>query len=69
MFASRVLRMCATSGVTNVKATTGIVGLEVVPDARLQLIKVYRQTLQAVSSKLPAHNPYRRSVVQMTKFR
>lgn len=69
MFATRVLRMCATNGVARVKATTGIVGLEVVPDARLQLIKVYRETLQTVCNKLPPHNAYRRSVVQMTKFR
>lgn len=44
--ASRVLRDV-------VKKTTGLVGLDVVPNAREVLIELYEQTLKAVQVRLP----------------
>jgi hypothetical protein len=50
------------------KLSTGLVGLEVVPDARVKLIAMYEQTLLKVSG-IPAGVPYRESVEQITRHR
>ena len=81
MWPSRVLRMAvmttragaAGAGAAGavarpVKLSTGIVGLDVVPDARVKLIALYKQTLDKVSV-IPAGVPYRESVEQITRHR
>lgn len=50
MFASRMLRMAVT------KTSTGLVGLKVNPNARQDLIKIYRRTLDEVKVR-PATKP------------
>lgn len=44
----RVSRIVYSSSVSFVKKTTGLVGLDVVPDARNVLIKLYEKTLRDV---------------------
>ena len=51
-----------------VKATTGLVGLDVVPDARAVLLKLYAKTLADVTV-LPAGTAYRAAVENLTKSR
>lgn len=63
MFATRVLMQAAA-----VKKTTGIVGLAVVPNAREELSKIYKRTLEKVQ-ELPRAAPYRQSVEQITSYR
>jgi hypothetical protein len=48
MFASRFLRMAVT------KTSTGLVGLKVNPNARQDLIKIYRRTLEEVKVRRQA---------------
>ncbi|CAK9026318.1 Guanine nucleotide-binding protein G(o) subunit alpha [Durusdinium trenchii] len=62
MLASRVLLQAA------VKRTTGLVGLEVVPDARDKLADIYAHTLEKLK-ELPAEAPYRQSIEAITKHR
>eukprot|EP00245_Coleochaete_scutata_P004100 TRINITY_DN16353_c0_g1_i1.p1 TRINITY_DN16353_c0_g1~~TRINITY_DN16353_c0_g1_i1.p1 ORF type:complete len:151 (-),score=29.80 TRINITY_DN16353_c0_g1_i1:206-619(-) len=50
------------------KGTTGIVGLEVVPEAREKLIGLYKQTLQAVQV-IPDTAVYRQTVEKLTNYR
>ncbi|KAG2763408.1 hypothetical protein JG687_00005511 [Phytophthora cactorum] len=63
MFASRVLRMAVT------KTSTGLVGLKVNPNARQDLIKIYRRTLEEVKVLPPEAKNYRNAVEQITNFR
>lgn len=51
-----------------VKSTTGIVGLEVVPNAREVLIDLYSKTLKEVEG-VPADENYRKAVETFTKHR
>jgi len=50
------------------KGSTGIVGLDVVPNAREVLISLYQQTLQAVKP-IPESAQYRKSVEALTQHR
>jgi len=50
------------------KGSTGIVGLDVVPNAREVLISLYQQTLQAVQP-IPESAVYRKSVEALTQHR
>ncbi|KAG7397506.1 ndufa5, NADH-ubiquinone oxidoreductase subunit [Phytophthora boehmeriae] len=61
MWASRVLRMAVT------KTSTGLVGLPVNPNARQDLIKLYRRTLQEILP--PEAKNYRNAVEQITNYR
>ncbi|KAH7491547.1 hypothetical protein PRIC1_003042 [Phytophthora ramorum] len=63
MFASRMLRMAVT------KTSTGLVGLKVNPNARQDLIKIYRRTLEEVKILPPEAKNYRKVVEQITNFR
>uniref|UniRef100_A0AAV1UN60 NADH dehydrogenase n=1 Tax=Peronospora matthiolae TaxID=2874970 RepID=A0AAV1UN60_9STRA len=63
MFVSRVLRMAAT------KTSTGLVGLNVNPNARRDLIQIYRRTLEEVKILPPEAKNYRNAVEQITNFR
>jgi len=56
------------TGVGAVKASTGIVGLDVVPDAREVLIDLYQRTLSEVKV-MPEAVFYRQSVEKFTNFR
>ncbi|KAJ4817122.1 NADH dehydrogenase ubiquinone 1 alpha subcomplex subunit [Rhynchospora pubera] len=51
-----------------VKETTGIVGLEVVPNAREVLIDLYTKTLKEIEA-VPADEGYRKAVESFTKHR
>ncbi|GAB2299202.1 hypothetical protein Dimus_033274 [Dionaea muscipula] len=51
-----------------VKATTGIVGLEVVPNAREVLISLYRKTLKEIEA-VPEDEGYRKAVESFTRHR
>merc|ERR1712137_106956 len=62
-FASRMLRLAVT------KTSTGLVGLQVNPTARQDLIKIYRRTLEEVKILPPEATNYRNAVEQITKFR
>ncbi len=75
MWPSRVLRLAvvttragAGAGVARQKRSTGLVGLEVVPEARAKLIAIYEQTLEKVAA-IPAGVPYRETVEQITRHR
>ncbi|KAJ2455365.1 hypothetical protein EV183_000901 [Coemansia sp. RSA 2336] len=50
-------------------ATTGIVGLSVNPQARTQLIGLYKQTLDELKAKIPEKAVYRQSVEAITAYR
>ncbi|CAI5716791.1 unnamed protein product [Hyaloperonospora brassicae] len=63
MFASRVLRMAVT------KTSTGLVGLSVNPNARQDLVKLYRRTLDELKILPPEAKNYRNAVEQITNFR
>ncbi|RLN96616.1 hypothetical protein BBJ28_00013117 [Nothophytophthora sp. Chile5] len=63
MWASRVLQMALK------KSTTGIVGLPVNANARQDLIKLYRKTLQEVKVLPVEAANYRGAVEQITNFR
>ena len=64
------LARSATSSATRepVKLTTGLVGLDVVPDARAVLLKLYAKTLADVTV-LPAGTAYRAAVEELTRAR
>ncbi|GAQ81908.1 NADH-ubiquinone oxidoreductase 1 alpha subcomplex subunit 5 [Klebsormidium nitens] len=51
------------------KESTGIVGLDVVPNAREVLIGLYDQTLKVVKDQIPEQAEYRRSVERITNYR
>lgn len=51
-----------------VKETTGIVGLEVVPNAREVLIKLYAKTLKEIEA-VPEDEGYRKAVESFTRHR
>lgn len=51
-----------------VKETTGIVGLEVVPNAREVLINLYRKTLEEIK-EVPEDEGYRKAVESFTRHR
>ncbi|KAE9464819.1 hypothetical protein C3L33_03274, partial [Rhododendron williamsianum] len=55
------LRMVARPLMAKVKETTGIVGLEVVPNAREVLIKLYAKTLKEIEA-VPEDEGYRKAV-------
>lgn len=62
------LRRLAGPLLAGVKESTGLVGLEVVPNAREVLIGLYKQTLEAVQV-IPDTAMYRKSVEEFTNFR
>ncbi|KAK6936775.1 NADH dehydrogenase [ubiquinone] 1 alpha subcomplex subunit 5 [Dillenia turbinata] len=51
-----------------VKETTGIVGLEVVPNAREVLISLYTKTLKEIQA-VPEDEGYRKAVESFTRYR
>ncbi|KAJ2235980.1 hypothetical protein GGF40_002356 [Coemansia sp. RSA 1286] len=51
------------------KVTTGIVGIPVNPNARPQLIALYKKTLDELKAKIPESAAYRQSVETITKQR
>ena len=63
-----VRRLVARPLLASVKDSTGIVGLDVVPNARDVLISLYQQTLHAVQP-IPASVQYRKSVEALTQHR
>eukprot|EP00252_Welwitschia_mirabilis_P022868 TRINITY_DN630_c0_g1_i1.p1 TRINITY_DN630_c0_g1~~TRINITY_DN630_c0_g1_i1.p1 ORF type:complete len:163 (-),score=29.84 TRINITY_DN630_c0_g1_i1:201-689(-) len=63
-----LLRRFAGPLLAKVKETTGLVGLEVVPNAREVLISLYNKTLKEIQM-IPEHAPYRRHVETFTKHR
>jgi NADH dehydrogenase (ubiquinone) 1 alpha subcomplex subunit 5 len=54
---------------SSVKESTGLVGLDVVPNAREVLIGLYNETLKVVKDQIPERAEYRRSVEQITNYR
>ncbi|BAU02221.1 hypothetical protein LR48_Vigan10g109000 [Vigna angularis] len=62
------LRAVARPLMAKVKASTGIVGLEVVPNAREVLIGLYSKTLKEIQ-KVPEDEGYRKAVESFTKHR
>ncbi|XP_008781156.1 probable NADH dehydrogenase [ubiquinone] 1 alpha subcomplex subunit 5, mitochondrial [Phoenix dactylifera] len=67
------LRRILTGGMgavllAKVKETTGIVGLEVVPNAREVLISLYRRTLKEIQA-VPENEGYRKAVESFTRHR
>ncbi|OLY80476.1 NADH dehydrogenase [ubiquinone] 1 alpha subcomplex subunit 5 [Smittium mucronatum] len=54
---------------TALKKTTGIYGINVVPNARPQLISVYKQTLDELKEKIPPHAVYRQATEALTAHR
>lgn len=62
------LRRIARPLMAKVKETTGIVGLEVVPNAREVLISLYSKTLDDIQS-VPEDEGYRKAVESFTKHR
>ena len=53
---------------TKVKQTTGIVGLDVVPNARAVLIDLYTKTLKEIRA-VPEDEGYRKAVESFTRHR
>ncbi|GAA0158184.1 oxidoreductase [Lithospermum erythrorhizon] len=66
MFLMRVGRPLMMMG--RVKETTGIVGLEVVPNARDVLIDLYSKTLKEIKA-VPSDEGYRKAVEKFTSHR
>ncbi|CAN0902867.1 Probable NADH dehydrogenase [ubiquinone] 1 alpha subcomplex subunit 5, mitochondrial [Linum grandiflorum] len=62
------LRAVARPLMAKVKQTTGIVGLDVVPNAREVLISLYNKTLKEIQA-VPADEGYRKAVESFTKHR
>lgn len=62
------LKRLAGPLLASVKDSTGIVGLEVVPNAREVLISLYQQTLKAVAP-IPESAQYRKTVEALTQHR
>lgn len=63
------LRRFAGPLLSAAKESTGIVGLDVVPNAREVLIGLYDQTLKVVKDQIPEQAEYRRSVERITNYR
>eukprot|EP00924_Labyrinthula_sp_SR-Ha-C_P006904 maker-scaffold_8-snap-gene-4.3-mRNA-1 protein AED:0.19 eAED:0.19 QI:63/1/1/1/1/1/3/30/118 len=68
MFRTRALFNAASKAVTPVKSSTGIVGIEVVPNAREILIDLYKKTLEEIKT-VPQGSDYRTSIEQITSYR
>ncbi|CAH9114852.1 unnamed protein product [Cuscuta epithymum] len=66
MFLRRIVRPLMMTA--KVKETTGIVGLEVVPNAREVLINLYRKTLDEIKA-VPEDEGYRKAVESFTRHR
>lgn len=62
------LRAIARPLLARVKQTTGIVGLDVVPNAREVLIELYSKTLKEIKA-VPEDEGYRKAVESFTKQR
>ncbi|KAK4838284.1 hypothetical protein QYF36_012597 [Acer negundo] len=62
------LRAIARPLMAKVKETTGIVGLEVVPNAREVLINLYNKTLNEIKA-VPEDEGYRKAVESFTRHR
>ncbi|KAF5732395.1 putative NADH dehydrogenase [Tripterygium wilfordii] len=62
------LRAIARPLMAKVKQTTGIVGLDVVPNAREVLIGLYNKTLKEIQA-VPSDEGYRKAVESFTKHR
>ncbi|KAK2654002.1 hypothetical protein Ddye_013858 [Dipteronia dyeriana] len=62
------LRAIARPLMARVKETTGIVGLEVVPNAREVLINLYNKTLKEIQA-VPEDEGYRKAVESFTRHR
>ncbi|KAL9271953.1 putative NADH dehydrogenase [ubiquinone] 1 alpha subcomplex subunit 5, mitochondrial [Drosera capensis] len=62
------MRRIARSLQARVKESTGIVGLDVVPNAREALISLYKQTLTKIRS-VPEDEGYRKAVESFTRHR
>ena len=62
------LRVIGRPLLAKVKQTTGIVGLDVVPNAREVLIELYTKTLKEVQA-IPEDEGYRKAVEHFTRFR
>ncbi|PSS34289.1 NADH dehydrogenase [ubiquinone] 1 alpha subcomplex subunit 5 like [Actinidia chinensis var. chinensis] len=62
------LRMASRPLMARVKETTGIVGLEVVPNAREVLIGLYNKTLKEIQT-VPEDEGYRKAVESFTRHR
>ncbi|MED6118309.1 hypothetical protein PIB30_001539 [Stylosanthes scabra] len=62
------LRAVARPLMAKVKQTTGIVGLDVVPNAREVLIGLYRKTLKEIQA-VPEDEGYRKAVESFTRHR
>ncbi|KAH7557705.1 hypothetical protein ACOSP7_027573 [Xanthoceras sorbifolium] len=62
------LRAIARPLMAKVKETTGIVGLEVVPNAREVLINLYNKTLKEIQA-VPEDEGYRKAVESFTRQR
>lgn len=62
------LRVIGRPLLAKVKHTTGIVGLDVVPNAREVLIELYTKTLKEVQA-IPEDEGYRKAVEHFTQFR
>ncbi|XP_030500933.2 probable NADH dehydrogenase [ubiquinone] 1 alpha subcomplex subunit 5, mitochondrial [Cannabis sativa] len=62
------LRVIGRPLLARVKQTTGIVGLDVVPNARQVLIELYNKTLKEVEA-IPADEGYRKAVEHFTRQR
>lgn len=63
-----LVRRFAGPLLAKVKESTGLVGLEVVPNAREVLISLYNQTLKDVDT-IPESAHYRKAVEKFTNFR
>ncbi|KAI9502859.1 hypothetical protein GGI25_002635 [Coemansia spiralis] len=59
---------CALFQVTQ-KVTTGLVGFPVNPNARSELIQLYKKTLEELKAKIPEKAVYRQSVETITIHR
>ncbi|XP_073031206.1 probable NADH dehydrogenase [ubiquinone] 1 alpha subcomplex subunit 5, mitochondrial [Primulina eburnea] len=66
MFLRRVARPLLMAA--RVKETTGIVGLDVVPNAREVLVGLYKKTLNEIKA-VPEDEGYRKSVESFTRHR
>ncbi|XP_010482661.1 PREDICTED: probable NADH dehydrogenase [ubiquinone] 1 alpha subcomplex subunit 5, mitochondrial [Camelina sativa] len=62
------LRVIGRPLLAKVKETTGIVGLDVVPNARVVLIDLYNKTLKEIQA-VPEDEGYRKSVEAFTRHR
>ncbi|KVI07147.1 probable NADH dehydrogenase [ubiquinone] 1 alpha subcomplex subunit 5, mitochondrial [Cynara cardunculus var. scolymus] len=68
MFLRRFARPSSLMMMAKVKETTGIVGLEVVPNAREVLIGLYNKTLNEIQ-RVPEDEGYRKAVETFTRHR